>query len=95
MVNFGSLAAEISLGHPSNFQRVSHLGFITAATLLNGSHPNFAQCLVVSWAGILYIHFWGFLPHNKILSRAKFTLHPSLALSYIGSVTARHSSSGR
>jgi len=31
----------------------------------------------------------------KVLSRAKFTLRPSLALSCIGSVTARHSSSGR
>ena len=43
----------------------------------------------------LYIHFRGLLPGNGILSGAKFTLRPSLALSYIGSVTARHSSSGR
>jgi len=35
------------------------------------------------------------LPPNGILSGAKFTLHPSLALSCIGSVTARHSSTGR
>jgi len=31
-----------SLGHPSKFQRFSHLGFVTAATSLNGGQPNFA-----------------------------------------------------
>jgi len=36
------------------------------------------------------------LPRKGILSGAKFTLRPpSLALSYISIVTARHSSSGR
>jgi len=39
--------------------------------------------------------FRGLLPTNGILPGAEFTLRPSLALSYIGSVTARHSSSGR
>jgi len=39
--------------------------------------------------------FWGLMPPNGIWPPAKFTLHPSLAFSYIGSVTARHSSSGR
>jgi len=39
--------------------------------------------------------FWGHLPLNGNLPRAKFTLRPSLAFSYIGSVTARHSSSER
>jgi len=78
------------LAHPSKFQRVSRLGFVTAATSLNKSQPNFARCLAVS-----YIHFRGLLPHNGILPGEKFTLRPSLALSYIGSVTARHSSSGR
>jgi len=82
------------LGHLSKFQRVSHLGFVTAATSLNGSQPNFARCLAVSWAGTLYIHFWRLLPRNRILPGAKFTLRLSFALSYIGSVTARHSSSG-
>jgi len=37
----------------------------------------------------IYIHFWGILPPNGILPCAKFTLRPSLAFSYIGSVTAR------
>jgi len=35
------------------------------------------------------------LPPNGILPGAKFTLRPSLAFSYFGSVSARHSSSGR
>jgi len=35
------------------------------------------------------------LPPDGILLSAKFTLRPSLEFSYIGSVTARHSSSGR
>ena len=39
--------------------------------------------------------FRGLLPRNGILPGAKFTLRPSLAFSYIGSVTARHSSSER
>ena len=51
------------MGHPSKFQRVSHLAFFTAATLLTGGQPNFARCLAVSWlvhyiyTGTLYIHF--------------------------------------
>jgi len=84
------------LGHPSYFQRLLRLGFVTAATSLNESQPNFARCLAVSWAGRLFIHFRGLLLRNRILPGAKFTLCPlSLALSYIGSVAARHSSSGR
>ena len=84
-----------SLVHPSKFQRVSHLGFLTAASSLTGGQPNFAQCLAVSWASTLYIHFRGLFPPNGILPGAKFTLRPSFAISYIGSDTARHSSSGR
>ena len=50
------------LGHPSKFEWVSRLGFVTAATSLNGSQPNnFAWCLAVSWAGTLYMHFRGLL----------------------------------
>jgi len=37
----------------------------------------------------------GALAPSGILPAAKFILPPSLAFSYIGSVTARHSSSGR
>jgi len=42
-----------------------------------------------------YRHTFSGALANGILSGAKFTLRPSLALSYIGSVTARHWSSGR
>jgi len=41
------------------------------------------------------LHLWELLPRYGNLQGAKCTLRPSLALSYIGSVTARHSSSGR
>jgi len=44
-----------SFWHPSKFQQVSHLGFVTAATLLTASQPNFARCLAISWADTLYI----------------------------------------
>jgi len=55
MVNFGSLTAEIRLGHPGKFQRVSRLRFVAAPTSLNGGQQDFAGCLAVSWAGTLYI----------------------------------------
>jgi len=95
-VNFGPLKAEIDWrfwAHPSKFQRVSRLCFITAPMSLNGGQPNFVRCLAVSWAGTL--HFWALLSPNRILPGAKFTLLGRLAFSYIGSVTARHSSSRR
>jgi len=85
----------ISLGHPSTFQRVSRIGFVTAATSVTGGQPDFARYQAVSWAATLCIHFRGLLPPDEILLGAKFTLRPSLAFSYIGIVTARHSSSNR
>ena len=85
----------VSLGHPIKFQRVWRLAFITAPTSLDGGQPNFAQCLAVSCACTPYIHSRGLLPPNGILPRAKLALPPSLAFSYFGRVTARHSSSGR
>ena len=72
MVNFGWDRFG-SLGHPSKFQRVSRLTILTAATSLTGGQPIFARCLVVSWAGTLYIHFRGLLPPDRILPGAKFT----------------------
>jgi len=51
-----------SLGHPSKFQRVSRLAFVTAATSLTEGQPNFARCLAVSWAATLYKHFQELLP---------------------------------
>ena len=83
-----------SLGHPSKLPWVSHLAFVTAAMSLTVGQPNFAGCLAVTWATTLYIHFLGLLPPDRILPGADFTLRPSLAFSYIGSVTAWHSSSG-
>jgi len=59
-----------SLGHPSKFQRVSRLAFVTAATSLTGGQPNFARCLAVSCAGTLYVHFRGLLPPDGILPGA-------------------------
>jgi len=50
------LTAEIGWRVCSKFQRISRVGFVTAATSLNGSQPNFARCLAVSWAVTLYIH---------------------------------------
>jgi len=84
----------VSLGYPSIFQWVSHLGFVTAPTSLNEGQPNFAQCLphLLDWYTI-YTFLETLVP-NGILPRAKFTLCPSLAFFYIGSITARHSSSG-
>jgi len=74
------------LEHPSKFQRVLRLAFVTAATSLNGSQANLERCLAVSWTGTLYINFRGLLPFNEILPRAKFTLPPSIAFSYIGAL---------
>jgi len=92
MVNFGPLTAEINSGDPSKFQRVSRLGFVTAATSLNAGQPNFARCLAVSCIGRLYTLLEAFAP-NGILPRAKFTVSKSCV--YIFSVTARHRSSER
>jgi len=41
-----------------------------------------------------YIYIFGGLTPNRILPGAKFTLRPSLAFSYIVSVTERHSNTG-
>ena len=59
------------LGHPSKFQRVSRLGFVTSPTSINVDQPNFARCLAVSWTGTTYIHFRGLLSPNGILPGEK------------------------
>jgi len=81
-----------SLGHPSKFQRViSRLGFVTAATSLN-------QTLQGVWPSSGLVHyvyiFRAFAPYRNFAT-CKIHFRPSLAFSYIGSVTARHSISGR
>ena len=62
MVNYDPLNAHIDngdFGHPSNFQRFSCFRFVATPTSLNGGQPNFARCMVFSWAGTLCIHFGG------------------------------------
>ena len=92
MANFHPLTAEISWRVWGN--RVSRVSFVTAPTLLSGRQPDFAQCLAVSWAGTLYIHFRGLLPLREFC-QVQNSLCFSLTLSYIGSVTARHLSRRR
>jgi len=52
-------------------------------------------CRLLGWCTMYRPTFSGLLPRNGILPGAKFTLRPSLAFSYISSVTARHFISGR
>ena len=52
----------MSLGHPSKFQQVLNLGFVTARTSLNEGQLNFPRCLAISCTGTQYIHFWVLLP---------------------------------
>jgi len=83
-----------SLGHPSKFQRVSHLSFITAAMSLTRGQLNFAPMFgrLLCWYRINI--FSVPLVRNGILPCAIFALCTNLALSYIGSITVWHSSSG-
>jgi len=97
MSNVGPIVAEIGLpvwGTPANFN-----GFRILASLLQRRRsPEANQTLHDVWPspGLLhYVYIFGNLAPNGISPRAKFTLRPCLALSYVGSVTARHSSSGR
>ena len=98
MVNFRTLAAEIcwrvwapqqiSVGFACWLRYSSDVTQWTSTKLCTMfGHPS------PTWVYYIYIHFWGLWPSNGILPAAKFTLLPSLAFSYIGSVTARHSSS--
>jgi len=96
MVNFGPLTAEIRSavwGTPANFN-----DFRVLALLLQRRRTLEAnKTLHDLWPSpvlVHYIHFWGLLPPNGILPAAKFTFRLSLVFSYIGSVTAWHSSSG-
>ena len=93
MVNFNPLAAEIGpvvWGTPANFN-----GFRVLPSLLQRRRsPEANQTLHDVWPSpglVQYIHFLGLLARDRILPGAKFTLRPSIAFSYIGSVTARQS----
>ena len=95
MASFGSLAAV--WGTPANFN-----GFGELASLLQqcSDVAHWRPTKLCTMFGCLlgwYIicTFSGALAPDGILSCAKFTLRPSIAFSYIGSVTARHSTSER
>jgi len=91
------LAAEIGLpvcGTPANFN-----GFRVLPSLLQQRRSSEAnQTLLDVWPSPGLVHyiyiFGGSCPLTEFLPGAKLTLRASLAFSYIGSVTERHSSSG-
>jgi len=89
VVNFGLLTADNDCFFsctPANFN-----GFRALASLLHRRRsPEVNQTVHDIWPSPGRL-----LPPNGILHGAKFTLRPNLAFSYIGSITARHSSSGR
>jgi len=97
MLNFGPLTAEICWrvwGTPANFDGLCVLAsFCTdVAQRTSTKLCRMFGCLL-RWYTIYT--FWGLFPPNGILQAAKFTLCQSIPFSYIGSVTARQSSSGR
>ena len=96
MVNFGLLAAEtVSLVWGT---RANLTGFASSLRCSDVAHrrPTKLCTMYGHLLGCYIIYtFSVVLPPDGISPRAKFTLRPSLALSYIGSVTARHSSRGR
>jgi len=97
MVNFGPLVDEIGLpvcGIPANFN-----GFRILESLLHRCRStDVNQILPDVWPSLVLVHYiyitGGCCP-ERILTGAKFTLRPNLAFSYTGSVTPRHSISGR
>ena len=85
-----------SLGHPSKFQRVSVLGFVTAPTSLNGGQPNLAPHNVWPSAGLLhYMYiFGGSCPITEFCQVQNSLCVQVLRSPIIGSIIARHLSSG-
>ena len=93
MVKVGLLTSEIGwrvLGTPTNFNGFRYCTDVAQRrlTILCTMFGRLLGCT-------LSIQFLALLSRDGILPGAKFTLRPSVALSYIGSVTARHSNSGR
>ena len=87
-----------SLGHPNKFQPVSRLAWLRYCTDV-AQRRSTKLCRtfgnLLGWYTI-YAFLWLLsLTPDRILPAAKFTLRLSLPFSYIRSVTARHSSSGR
>ena len=84
----------MGLGHPCKFQQVSCLGFVAAPRLLSRGQPTLLN--VSPSSGLVhYIQFRQLLSPNGILLGVKFTLRPTLAFSYIGSITAQPLSNER
>jgi len=97
MVNVGALTAEIGwrvFDTPENFTIfASWLCYCTNVAQRKSTRLCTMFGRLLGWYTIYT--FCGLLSPNGILPGAKFTLRPNLASYYIGSVTARHSSSGR
>jgi len=95
--NFGPLTAETSSGVWGT-QQIS-TGFPSCLRYcrdVTHRRPTKLRTMFGRLLGWYTIYtFLGAVAPGRILSGAKFTLRPSLAFAYIGSVTARHSSSGR
>jgi len=96
-MNFGPLTVETCWrvwGTPANLNR-----FRVLASLLHRCRSTeVKKTLQDVWPSPGLVHFiytLGAVAPNGILPPAKFTLRTSFTFSYIGSVTARHSSSGR
>jgi len=96
MVNLGPLMAEICwwvCDAWANFNRFQVLGSLLHRCRSTEVNQTLHVVWPSPWMVHLYIHFWGLLPPSRILPDATFTLRPSLAFCYIGSVTAQYFSS--
>ena len=95
MANFGPLTAEICSGVWGPQQLSTRFASCRYCSDVGHWRPT-KLCTMfgspLSWYTIYT--FSGTLALARILPGAKFTLRPSLVFFYIGSVTARHSSSG-
>ena len=96
MANFGPLAAEIGWGVWGT-QQIStcFAPCLRYCSDVAQRRPTKLCTIFGSLLAWYTMYTFGGLPLMEFLPRAKFTLHPTLAFSYIDSVTARHSSSGR
>jgi len=93
MTNVGPLMAEIGLPVCGTLYIAHFNGFRVMVSLLHRRRsPEANQTLHNVWPshGLVHYTFSGALAPDGILPDATFTLRPSLAFSYIGSVTTRH-----
>jgi len=96
MSNCGPLTAEIASGVWGTRENFNWFR-VLASLLQRGRSPEANQTLHDVWSSpelVHYIYIFGAFAPDRILPGTKLTLRPSLAFFYIGSVTARHSSSG-